>query len=208
LPFLISKNLTSWVVRLWARITIFFLRKILNIKISFDSSYIDKKSGAILAANHKSAFDTIYFLTAFEKVIYIVKEELKYLPIYGWYAKRLGNIFLNRKKKIESIKKLSISLETYISKGYKVIIFPEGTRQPAHKIGEIKPGIFFIQSILKKPVYPIFINSGNVWPKNSFIMKQEDIHIKSLKPIEHGLNKNIFKKKLKKAYEKYNNEVK
>ena len=93
-------------------------------------------------------------------------------------------------------------------KGYNVIIFPEGTRQPAHKIGEIKPGIFFIQSILKKPVYPIFINSGNVWPKNSFIMKQEDIHIKSLKPIEHGLNKNIFKKKLKKAYEKYNNEVK
>ena len=208
LPFLISKGLTFKVVRLWANIIIFALRKILNIKIRFDYSYIKKKSGAIIAANHKSAFDTIYFLTAFDKVIYVVKEELKYLPVYGWYATRLGNIFINRKRKIESMRKLSKSLEKYIKNGYKVIIFPEGTRQPANRIGDIKPGIFFIQSILKEPIYPIFINSGNVWPKDSLFMKKEDILLKSLKPIKYGLNKDDFKKKLKKAYEQCNYEKK
>ena len=203
IPLLLSKKLTAKVIKFWAKVVIYALKTILTIQIKFDNKHINNSHGAIIAANHKSAFDTIYFLAKFDKVIYIVKEELKYIPIYGWYAIRLGNIFLNRKKRIESIKKLSMKIDNLIIQGYKVIIFPEGTRKKVNEIGEIKPGIFFIQTKLKKPIYPIYIGSGQTWPKNSFMKYKKNILVKTLSPIKYGFKKNEFKVKLKKAYEEF-----
>ncbi len=201
IPLLPSKKITAKGIRLWAKVVIFALKNIINIKINFENNHISNSTGALIAANHKSAFDTIYFLAEFDKVIYIVKEELKYIPLYGWYAIRLGNIFLNRKKRIESIKRLSVKIESLVSKGYKVIIFPEGTRQKINEIGDIKPGIFFLQTILKKSIYPIYIDSGGTWPKNNFMRYKKNILIKTLPPIKYGLTKNNLKLKLKKAFD-------
>ena len=124
------------------------------------------------------------------------------IPIYGWYAVRLGNIYINRKKKIESIKKISKNITSLIDRGYKVVIFPEGTRQEPKKIGDIKPGVFSIQGYLQKPIYPVYIDSGDTWPKNSLKIKKKNIFIKSLKPIPYGFTKKKFKDILKKSYEK------
>ena len=205
LPALVSKNLTAKSVSFWAKLTIYSLKKIINIEIEFQNNYLIEKKGALIAANHKSAFETIYFLAVYNKVIYIVKKELQYLPIYGWYAARLGNIFLDRNRKIESIKKLSKNIKGLMSKGYKVVIFPEGTRQPENKIGEMKPGIFLIQSILKEPIYPIYIRSGGTWPKKSFIKYKKKIFLIALKPIKYGLSKFDLKKKLKTNFETLEN---
>ncbi len=206
LPSLFSREFTVKVVKLWAKTIIFFLIKTFNIKIVFDNEYIKNKLGLIIAANHQSAFDTIFFLAFIEKPIYIIKKELKFIPIYGWYASRLGNIFINREKKVESIKKLSKDVNIMINQGYNVIIFPEGTRQPKGKIGNIKPGVFLLQTILKKDIYPVFFRSGGTWPKNSFKMKKENIFVNSLKPIPYGLSKNKFKETLKGLYEKNSKE--
>ena len=201
LPILISRTLTRKTVRVWSKCIIFILTKILNIKIIFKNNYLKDKEGQVIAANHQSAFDTIFFLAAFDKTIYIIKKELIFIPVYGWYAMRLGNIYIDRKKKIESIKKISKSIVGLIKKDYKVIIFPEGTRQPPKKIGVIKPGVFLIQELLKRPIFPVYLNSGETWPRNSFKIKKNNIFIKSLKPIPYGLTKKKFKDILKKSFD-------
>lgn len=201
LPILISKTLTRKTVRTWSKCIIFFLTKILKIKIVFKNSYLKGKEGQIIAANHQSAFDTIFFLAVFEKTIYVIKKELIFIPIYGWYAMRLGNIYIDRKKKIESIKKISKNIVSLMKKDYKVIIFPEGTRQAPNKIGAIKPGVFLIQELLKGPIFPVYIESGETWPRNSFKIKKKNIIIKTLKPIPYGLTKNKFKELLKKRFD-------
>ena len=201
LPILISKKLTRKTVRLWSKFIILFLTKILNIKIVFKNKYLKNKEGQVIAANHQSAFDTIFFLAAFDKTIYIIKKELIFIPIYGWYAMRLGNIYIDRKKKIESLNKISKSIADLIKKNYKVVIFPEGTRQAPNKIGAIKPGVFLIQDLLKEPIFPVYIDSGETWPRNSFKIKKKNIFIKSLKPIQYGLTKNKFKEILKKSFD-------
>ncbi len=200
-PILISRNLTRKTVRIWSKCIIFFLTKILKIKIIFKNNYLKDKEGQVIAANHQSVFETIFFLAAFNKTIYIIKKELIYIPVYGWYAMRLGNIYIDRKKKIESIKKISKNIVSLIKKDYKVVIFPEGTRQSVNKIGEIKPGIFLIQERLKRPIFPVFIDSGETWPRNSLKIKKKNILIKSLKPIPYGLTKKKFKEILKKSFE-------
>ena len=201
LPTLISRKLTRKTVRVWSKFIIFFLTKVLNIKIVFKNNYLKDQKGQVIAANHQSAFDTIFFLAAFDKTIYIIKKELIFIPVYGWYAMRLGNIYIDRKKKIESIKKISKNIVNLIKKGYKVVIFPEGTRQAPKRIGEIKPGVFLIQDRLKKPIFPVYIDSGETWPRNSFKIKKKNIFIKSLKPIPYGLTKNKFKEILKNSFD-------
>ena len=201
LPILISKTLTRKTVRVWSKCIIFIFTKILKIKIVFKNNYLKDRQGQVIAANHQSAFDTIFFLATFDKTIYIIKKELIFIPVYGWYAMRLGNIYIDRNKKIESIKKISKNIIGLIKKDYKVVIFPEGTRQPPRKIGEIKPGVFLIQELLKRPIFPVFINSGETWPRNSFKIKKKNIFIKSLKPIPYGLSKKKFKDVLKKSFD-------
>ena len=61
--------------------------------------------------------------------------------------------------------------------GYKVIIFPEGTRQEEKTIGKFKPGIFAIQKDIINMVYPIFIDSGRAWSKSGKI-KRNNIKVK------------------------------
>ena len=67
LPTLISRTLTRKTVRVWSKFIISSLTKILNIKIVFKTNYLKEKEGQVIAANHQSAFDTIFFLAAFEK---------------------------------------------------------------------------------------------------------------------------------------------
>ena len=200
LPILISRKLTRKTVRIWSKCIIFFLIKVLNIKIVFKNNYLKDKEGQVIAANHQSAFDTIFFLAAFDKTIYIIKKELIFIPVYGWYAMRLGNIYIDRKKKIESIKKISRNIVNLVEKDYKIVIFPEGSRQGPKKIGAIKPGVFLIQDRIKRPIFPVYIDSGETWPRNSFKIKKKNIFIKSLKPIPYGLTKKKFKETLKKSF--------
>ena len=200
LPILISRKLTRKTVRIWSKCIIFFLIKVLNIKIVFKNNYLKDKEGQVIAANHQSAFDTIFFLAAFDKTIYIIKKELIFIPVYGWYAMRLGNIYIDRKKKIESIKKISRNIANLVKKDYKIVIFPEGTRQEPKKIGAIKPGVFLIQDRVKRPIFPVYIDSGETWPRNSLKIKKKNIFIKSLKPIPYGLTKKKFKETLKKSF--------
>ena len=202
LPTLISRTLTRKSVRVWSKCIIFFLTKIFNIKIVFKNNSLKEKEGQVIAANHQSAFDTIFFLAAFDKTIYVIKKELIFIPVYGWYAMRLGNIYIDRKKKIESIKKISKNIVNLIKQGHKIVIFPEGTRQAPKKIGAIKPGVFLIQDRLKRPIFPVYIDSGETWPRNSFKIKKKNIFIKSLKPIPYGLTKKKFKEILKKSFRK------
>ena len=201
-PTLISRTLTRKSVRFWSKCIIFSLTKIFNIKIVFKNNSLKEKEGQVIAANHQSVFDTIFFLAAFDKTIYVIKKELIFIPVYGWYAMRLGNIYIDRKKKIESIKKISRNIVNLVKKDYKIVIFPEGTRQPPKKIGAIKPGVFLIQNCLKRPIFPVYIDSGETWPRNGFKIKRKNIFIKSLKPIPYGLTKKKFKEILKKSFSK------
>ena len=206
LPFLISERLTRKAVKFWAFIVMFSLEKIIGVKIIYQNKYISDKKGYLIAANHQSVFDTIFFLKEFDKVIYVTKKELMFIPIYGWYALRLGNIFVNRKERIKSVKNISEKVYSYLNKNYKVIIFPEGTRQIENKIGEMKPGIYAIQKFCNCLVYPIYISSNHVWPKNTFIKKNKLIKVKTLAPMKFEENKKEFLIKLKNNLEIENNE--
>ena len=133
-----------------------------------------------------------YFLKQFDKVIYVVKKELKFIPIYGWYTWRLGNIFIDRKERVKYIKNLSEKVKSSLNKNYKVIIFPEGTRSlPQNGLKNFSSSCGVLSVKNNVPVIPICHNSGLFWRNKKFNKESGIVKVK-IGPAIYGNNpKNI-----------------
>jgi len=153
-----------------------------------------------IAASHQSMFETFFLQTIFNSPVFILKKELLTIPIFGWYLKKIESISIKRNK----VSKENLGFFDDISKQINssdrpLIIFPQGTRLPPEDRTPFKKGSSRIYEELKISCQPIAINSGNTWPKKGSKKKNTVLTISILKPIEPGLNKEVFLKKLENA---------
>ena len=152
-----------------------------------------------IAASHQSMFETFYLQTIFNSPIFILKNELILIPIFGWYLKKIGSISVKRNK----VTKDNLSFFNDISKMLDntkrpLIIFPQGTRVLPDERPSFKKGASRIYEELKIVCQPVAINSGYVWPKKGVKNSNKIITISILRPISIGLSKDEFIKVLEK----------
>ena len=150
-----------------------------------------------IAASHQSMFETFFLQTIFNSPVFILKKELLMIPIFGWYLKKIGSISIKRNKvSKENLGFLDDISKQISSSNRPLIIFPQGTRLPPQDRSPFKKGSSRIYEELKISCQPIAINSGNTWPKNGSKKINKILTISILKPIEPGLEKKVFLKKL------------
>jgi len=167
-----------------------------KIIIKGKENMIDKEK-FFIASSHQSMFETFFLQTIFNSPVFILKKELLKIPIFGWYLKKIGSISINRNKTTkENLGFFDEILNLTNSSNRPLIIFPQGTRLPPEDRSGFKKGAGRIYEELKIKCQPIAINSGFVWPKNKPMKPNLNITISILKPIEPGLDKNIFLKML------------
>ena len=151
-----------------------------------------------IAASHQSMFETFFLQTIFDSPVFILKKELLMIPIFGWYLKKIGSISIKRNKiSKDNLGFFNDILKLVSSSDRPLIIFPQGTRLLPQDRLPFKKGASRIYEKLKIPCQPIAINSGYTWPKNGIKKINTVLTISILKPIEPGLNKEIFLQKLK-----------
>jgi len=181
--------------------TSFCLQTFLSTKIIIKGKEnIIKNKKFFIAASHQSMFETFFLQTIFNSPVFILKKELLMIPIFGWYLKKIGSISIKRNK----VSKENLSFFDDISKQINssdrpLIIFPQGTRLPPEDRTPFKKGSSRIYEELKISCQPIAINSGDTWPKNGSKKTNTTLTISILKPIEPGLEKEIFLKELENA---------
>tara|TARA_Y200000002_G_scaffold372498_1_gene370375 strand:- start:1131 stop:1784 length:654 start_codon:yes stop_codon:yes gene_type:complete len=176
-----------------------------NIEIKGKENIIQNEK-FFIAASHQSMFETFYLQTIFNSPIFILKKELIFIPIFGWYLKKIGSISIKRNR----VSKDNLSFFDDISKvllnsSRPLIIFPQGTRVLPDQRPSFKKGASRIYEELKINCQPVAINSGYVWPKKGLKTSNKTITISILKPIEKGLPKEKFMQLLeKKIYDELN----
>jgi len=179
----------------WAKIC---LRIFLSVKIKIiGKENIINNEKFFIACAHQSMFETFFLQTIFNSPIFILKKELIKMPVFGWYLKKIGSIYIDRNK----VTKENLGFFDQISNLVKssnrpLIIFPQGTRLASDDRTSFKKGVSRIYDELKIKCQPVAINSGNVWPKKGKLKPHKNLTISILKPIESGLNKDIFLQKL------------
>ena len=198
---ILPKNIILFGGKIMGYWTYFCLQFFLSTKIIIKGKEnIIKNKKFFIAASHQSMFETFFLQTIFDSPVFILKKELLLIPIFGWYLKKIGSISIKRNK----ISKENLGFFDDIKKQMNssdrpLIIFPQGTRLSPEDRTPFKKGSGRIYEELKISCQPIAINSGNTWPKKGKKKINRTLTISILKPIEPGLEKQIFLRELENA---------
>ena len=183
-----------------AHYIILILKIFLNTRVIFHGlENLKKVDKFFVASAHQSMFETFVFQAPLDYPIFILKKELLKIPLFGWYLKKIGSVEIVRetttKENLNFFEKVK---QTVYEKNRPLLIFPQGTRVKFNEIVPFKKGVGRIYDALNLHCIPVALNSGKIWPKNSFLKYPGDIHITFLEPIEPGIEKNVFVKLLEK----------
>ena len=178
----------------------FCLKKILLTEIILKGKEnIVTEEKFFIASSHQSMFETFYLQTIFNSPIFILKNELLKIPIFGWYLKKIGSISVNRnkitKENLGLIEKIKDSVN---NSNRPILIFPQATRVHPNDRIPFKKGVGRIYKELNIKCQPVAINSGHVWQKNNIIESNKSITVSILNSINPGLDTNIFVSKIEK----------
>lgn len=180
------------VVKFWTGSSMWALRVFAGTTIEVRG--LDKlpKGGALLAPKHQSAFETMALFPLLADPTYVMKRQLMFIPLFGWYTWKAGMIAVDRAGGSKALRKLAADSRAAVAEGRQIILFPEGTRRPVGAPPDYKFGIIHLYRELKVPVYPIALNAGLYWPRRSFLRYPGTIIIEVLDPIPPGLDSKTF----------------
>lgn len=190
-------NWTQNAVNVWARVVRFFARLIVGIDIRIKGLENIPDGPVLIASKHQSAWDTSFYQTVFPRSVYIMKKELLSIPVWGWVARKIRSIAVDRAGGASALKKLIADTAARLEEGRTVIIFPEGTRMYPGQENDFHPGVAAIYKNTKVPVVPVVLNSGLFWGRSNVGEKTAGtITVEFLPAIEPGRDRKLFMKDL------------
>lgn len=146
----------------------------------------------LIAAKHQSAWDTMELLAICGMPAVVLKRELTWIPLYGWYIVAMGGIPIDRSAGAKALKDMVRQAKRSVAKGRSVLIFPQGTRVAPDRKIPYQPGVAALYSQLGLPCVPVALNSGLIWPRRQFLRRPGTITVEFLTPIPPGLRREPF----------------
>jgi 1-acyl-sn-glycerol-3-phosphate acyltransferase len=161
----------------------------------------------LVAAKHHSFFDIILLFGSMPRAKFIMKKELKWAPILGWYALRIGCVPVDRGKRGQAIAAMMKAVKEGRQDPGQLIIYPEGTRtapgaKPAYKVGSA-----VLYSQLNQDCVPAATNVGAFWPRHGFYRKPGLAVVEFLPRIAPGLTNADFMNELETRIEDASNRL-
>jgi len=201
-PFFFTPR--SWAMaalKVHARTELWLLKHIVGL--DFEVRGLDKlpKGPCLVASKHQSAWETFALIPLFRDPALLMKRELFWIPLHGWFSYKFRMIPVDRDAGPTALRRMLHAAEDRIKAGREIIIFPEGTRRPPGAPPAYKTGIVLLYNALKVPCVPVALNSGYFWPRRSWRRKPGTVVVEVLDPIPPGLPKAEFLKRLQDAIE-------
>ena len=155
----------------------------------------------IIASKHQSFFDIIMIVHAVPRPKFIMKKEILWTPIVGFYAKRIGCISVDRGKRSLAIKKMVVDVNSGTQLPGQLIIFPQGTRVAAGARRAYKIGTAVLYNETGQACVPAATNVGVFWPRHGIMRKPGLAVVEFLPAIEQGLSTDDFMAELEAVVE-------
>lgn len=198
---LLPRPMVSAVSRFWIRICLWIVKTTLGIDFKVEGRENMPDGPAIFASKHQSAAETLAFCLLVPDLAYILKRELFWVPIWGWYVWRVGMIGVDRSAGAAALKDMTHKAAEVLAAGRSIVIFPQGTRTPPGAKRKYLPGTAALYAKGGVPVVPVALNSGLFWPRRKLAKYRGTITMRFLEPIPPGLDKREFLKRLERAIE-------
>jgi len=149
----------------------------------------------IFASNHQSHVDTHVILATLPKMFRkktavaaafdhfadsdgtsLKKRIIQFIVAALWHAFGIERI----KSPLRSIR----TMQELLSRGWSLVIYPEGTRSRTGEIASFKPGLAIVAKKSRCPVIPVYIQGGlKVLPEATYIPFSGSIHVSFGEPV-------------------------
>ena len=184
------------VARSWGRTNLALLRLVVGIEYEVRGRDKIPQGAAIVAVKHQSAWETFALVPLFDNPVFILKRELQWIPIFGWLTIKGRMIPVDSGGGSQALIAMAERARIELADGRQLLIFPEGTRRPAGAEPRYKFGVAHLYATEGVPCVPVALNSGLFWPRRSIRMRPGTVVVELLAPIQPGLSKNVFFKRL------------
>ncbi|SFE01128.1 1-acyl-sn-glycerol-3-phosphate acyltransferase [Sulfitobacter brevis] len=153
--------------------------------------------GAVLVpAKHQSFLDIMMIFHALPRAKFIMKREILWTPVIGQYAKRMQMIAVDRGKRGKAITKMMADVKAGELEPGQIVIYSQGTRVAPGISVPYKVGTAVLYDQLGQTCVPVATNAGYFWPRRGLYRRPGVAVVEFLAPIEPGLSKDAFMKRL------------
>ena len=152
------------IARYWARSSIWLMRIVCNTKVEYRGLEKIPEGPLIVASKHQSMWETFALLQFFDQPLYILKRELRWIPLFGWYLIKSNMIGVVRGAGGRSLIEVTRRAGAEVRRGRQLIIFPEGTRTAVDAPPRYKTGVGQVYVDCGVTCLPVALNSGLFWP--------------------------------------------
>ena len=165
------------------------------------------KTACLIVSKHQSAWDTFALISLFRDPAVVLKDELKWIPLYGWFCVKFEHILVKREKASVALKAMIQDAKARAAQNREIIIFPEGTRTVPGALPDYKPGYIALYEALGVQTVPLALNSGLYWPRRSFLRYPGTIIVEILPTLPPGLPRAEFRRRIEASLEQATSQL-
>lgn len=188
-------------LKAWARSSLWWMRVLTGTKVEVRGKENFPDGAALVAGKHQSMWETFALLPLLDDPAVVLKRELTWIPIFGWFALKFQMLPVDRDAGAGALKRLIGRARQAVADGRQILIFPEGTRRAPDAAPDYKPGAVALYLKLGVPCVPFALNSGLYWPRRKFLRYPGTIIVEFLPAIAPGMKRREYSAVLEEAIE-------
>jgi 1-acyl-sn-glycerol-3-phosphate acyltransferase len=199
LPALVHRPMALRAIHSWCHWVRWSLRVMLGLRTEIRGAV--PRTEVLIAAKHQSFLDIIMIASVCPQPKFIMKAELRWAPILGWYAMRIGCVPVNRGKRGAAIQKMKADVAAGAAQPGQLVIYPQGTRVAPGVRMPYRVGTGVLYEQLGQPCVPAATNVGHFWPKRGILRHPGTAVVEFLPAIPPGLPVADFMQQIETAVE-------
>ena len=186
----------------WARAVAWGMRWIGGMAVEVRGrEHLPLKGPALLASKHHAEVDGILLAAEVPGIAFVAMQELFRLPVIGALLYRLQMIRVDACGGGKERKNLAQFAKRAHDSGRHIAIYPEGHLMAPGERERYRSGIYYLSRDLGLPVTPVATSVGLLWNRRDWRKHAGRAAIEFLPPIETGLDKATFMRRLEEVTE-------
>jgi 1-acyl-sn-glycerol-3-phosphate acyltransferase len=192
-------------IKTYCRAVFWLLRVICGLKVEVRGQV--PQGDVIVCSKHQSFLDIMMLAECLPRAKFIMKKELRWAPVLGLYALRIGSTPVARGRKSKAMKDMVAHAEKSAEEASQLVIYPQGTRvlPGAHRPYKVGAGVLYDR--MGKECVPAATNVGVFWSRRSRYRRPGTAVLEFLDPIPAGLAVAPFMKQLESVVEDNSNRL-
>ncbi|HEY5604860.1 MAG TPA: lysophospholipid acyltransferase family protein [Gammaproteobacteria bacterium] len=155
----------------WAKSVVWWLRLICNLRHEVINPEKIPQGPAIIFCKHQSEWETIALQSIFPPQVWVLKQELIKVPIFGWALAMLESIAIDRGSGRKAVEQIVEQGKQRLDTGKWIVIFPEGTRVAPGQRKKFGIGGAVLAEQSGYPVVLVAHNAGDFWRRRSLVKR-------------------------------------